>query len=348
MKNRIRVLIIDDSALAREILSKGLSRYEDLEVVGTAADVYEGRDKIVYLQPDVLTLDIEMPRMDGVEFLRRLIPQYPIPVIVVSSLTSANAKVTLDALDFGAVDYIQKPSSRFGNKLTDMMDELHAKLVQASTVDVNRIRKNYNYKVSRPGTVLTGTTGKVIAIGASTGGTVAIRKIVEEFPPDIPGSVIVQHMPEGFTKMFAEKLNQSCRVEVKEAETGDRILMGRVLVAPGNKQLYIVRRGGDYIVQCKEEERINGHCPSVEPLFDSAAKHCGSNAIGVMLTGMGADGADAMVRLRESGARTLAQDRETSVVFGMPGEAFARGGAEILVPIEKITQTILRFLKEMK
>ncbi|MBN2657250.1 MAG: chemotaxis response regulator protein-glutamate methylesterase [Spirochaetales bacterium] len=347
MKKKIKVLIIDDSALARDILSKGLSRYDDLEVVGTAADVYEGRDKIVFLEPDVLTLDIEMPRMDGVEFLRRLIPQYPIPVIVVSSLSSANARVTLDALDFGAVDYIQKPSSRFGNKLTDMMDELHSKLVYASSVDVNRIRRNYNYKVKRSSTVLTGSTGKVIVIGASTGGTVAIRKIVEEFPPDIPGCVIVQHMPEGFTKMFAEKLNQSCRVEVKEAESGDRIIRGRVLVAPGNKQLYILRSGADYIVQCREEERINGHCPSVEPLFDSAARYCGSNAVGVMLTGMGADGADAMVRLRESGARTMAQDRETSVVFGMPGEAFKRGGAEILVPIDKIAGTILRFLGEM-
>lgn len=347
MIKKIKVLIIDDSALAREILAKGLSRYDDLEVVGSAADVFEGRDKIVYLEPDVLTLDIEMPKMDGVEFLRRLIPQYPIPVVVVSSLTSANAQVTLDALDYGAFDYIQKPSSRFGNKLMDMMDELHEKLLCASRVNIQSIVSKYNYSSKKDHGVLKGATGKIIVIGASTGGTVALRKVLEEFPPDMPGCVIVQHMPEGFTKMFAEKLNLSCRVEVKEAATGDRIIRGRVLVAPGNKQVYIRRSGSDYMVRCVEEEKINGHCPSVEPLFDSAARSCGSNAVGVMLTGMGADGADAMVRLRQSGARTLAQDKETSVVFGMPGEAYRRGGAEVLVPIEKITGQILKFLKEM-
>lgn len=346
--NPIRVLIIDDSALAREILTKGLSAYNDLEVVGTAADVYEGRDKIVYLKPDVLTLDIEMPKMDGVEFLRRLIPQYPIPVVVVSSLSAENAQVTLDAMDYGAVDYIQKPSSRFGNKLMDMMDELHEKLIYAARVNVRKISISYNYAVNKKRAVLQGGTEKIIVIGASTGGTVALRKIVEEFPPDMPGCVIVQHMPAGFTKMFAEKLNSTCLVEVKEAEQGDRVHRGLVLVAPGNKQIYLKRSGGFYTVSCREEERINGHCPSVEPLFDSAAISSGSNTIGVMLTGMGSDGADAMVRLRESGARTLAQDEETSVVFGMPQEAFIRGGAEMLVPIDKITQQILSFIREMK
>jgi two-component system chemotaxis response regulator CheB len=346
--NPVRVLIIDDSALAREILSKGLSGFNDIDVVGTAADVYEGRDKIVYLKPDVLTLDIEMPKMDGVEFLRRLIPQYPIPVVIVSSLSSKNAQVTLDALDFGAVDYIQKPSSRFGNQLMEMMESLHDKILCASKVNVQRIRNRYNSRSNTVRTVLKGSTDKVIVIGASTGGTVAIRTILEEFPPDMPGCVIVQHMPEGFTKMFAEKLNLTCKVEVKEAESGDRVYTGRVLIAPGNKQIYLSRSGSNYIVTCKEEERINGHCPSVEPLFDSAARYSGSNTIGVMLTGMGADGADAMVRLKESGARTLAQDRETSVVFGMPHEAFIRGGAEMLVPIEKITDQILTFIKEMK
>jgi len=344
----VKILIIDDSALAREILTKGLSRYQDIEIVGSAADVYEGRDKIVYLNPDVLTLDIEMPKMDGVEFLRRLIPQFPIPVVVVSSLASESAQVTLDALDLGAVDYIQKPSSRFGNKLMDMMDELHTKILCASKVNVNRIKQNYSYKPKTGRTVLHGSTDKVIVLGASTGGTVAIRKVLEEFPPDMPGCVIVQHMPGGFTKMFAEKLNKSCLVEVKEAESGDRVYKGRVLIAPGNKQIYLQRSGGNYLVSCKDEDRINGHCPSVEPLFDSAAKYSGSNTIGVMLTGMGADGADAMVRLRDAGARTMAQDENTSVVFGMPGEAYKRGGAEILVPIDKITENILQFIKEMQ
>jgi two-component system, chemotaxis family, protein-glutamate methylesterase/glutaminase len=344
----VKVLIIDDSALAREILSKGLSAYSDIDVVGTAADVYEGRDKIVYLEPQVLTLDIEMPKMDGVEFLRRLIPQYPIPVVVVSSLTADNAQVTLDALDFGAVDYIQKPSSRFGNKLMEMMDELHRKLICAAGVNVRRIKKNYSYTVKTGRSVLKGSTDKVIVIGASTGGTIALRKVLEEFPPDMPGCVVVQHMPAGFTKMFAEKLNNTCMVDIKEAESGDRVYPGRVLIAPGNKQIHLKRSGSNYIVICREEERINGHCPSVEPLFDSAAQYSGSNTIGVILTGMGADGADAMVRLRASGARTMAQDKETSVVFGMPNEAYVRGGAELLVPIEKITEKIVEFIREMK
>ncbi len=343
----VKVLIIDDSALAREILSRGLSSYNDIEIVGTAADVFEGRDKIVFLKPQVLTLDIEMPKMDGVEFLRRLIPQYPIPVVVVSSLTDKNAQVTLDALDFGAVDYIQKPSSRFGNKLMDMMEELHRKIICAADVNVHKIKRNYNYSIKRGRTVLKGSTSKVIVIGASTGGTVALRKVLEEFPPDMPGCVIVQHMPEGFTKMFAEKLNKTCLVEVKEAESGDRVYAGRVLIAPGNKQIYLKRSGGNYMVSCVEEERINGHCPSVEPLFDSAARYSGSNTIGVMLTGMGADGADAMVRLKASGARTMAQDKETSVVFGMPNEAYIRGGAEKLVPIDRITEQIISYIGEM-
>ena len=345
---RTKVLIIDDSALAREILSKGLSSFTDIDVVGTAADVYEGRDKIVYLKPDVLTLDIEMPKMDGVEFLRRLIPQYPIPVVVVSSISSKNAQVTLDALDFGAVDFIQKPSSGFGNKLSGMMDELHKKILCASKVNVTRISQNTNYIVKKGKSVLRGTTDKVIVIGASTGGTVALRKVLEEFPPDMPGCVVVQHMPAGFTRMFAEKLNNSCSVDVKEAETGDRVYRGRVLIAPGDKQIYLKRSGANYVVNCREEERINGHCPSVEPLFDSAAQFSGSNTIGIMLTGMGSDGADAMVRLKNSGARTMAQDEETSVVFGMPYESYRRGGAEILVPIDKITDQILSFIKEMQ
>lgn len=344
----VKVLIIDDSALAREVLSRGLSVYSDIEVVGTAADVFEGRDKIVYLEPHVLTLDIEMPKMDGVEFLRRLIPQYPIPVVIVSSLSADNAQVTLDALDYGAVDYIRKPSSRFGNKLMEMMDELHQKLICAAGIDVGRIKKNYNFNVKKEQTLLEGSTNKIIVIGASTGGTVALQKVLEEFPSDMPGCVIVQHMPEGFTKMFAEKLNNICKVEVKEAETGDSVYRGRVLIAPGNKQIHLKRNRDNIIVDCSEEERVNGHCPSVEPLFDSAAIYSGSNTIGVMLTGMGADGADAMVRLRAAGARTMAQDKETSIVFGMPQEAYARGGAELLVPIGKITETIVQFLGEMK
>ncbi len=344
----VKVLIIDDSALAREILMKGLSGYNDIQVIGTASDVFEGRDKIVLLKPDVLTLDIEMPKMDGVEFIKRLIPQYSIPIVVVSSVASDNAQVTLDALDYGAVDYIQKPSVQSGRKLMDMIDELQKKIICASTVKVNAVKKNYSYIPGKRKNAIQNKEEKVIVIGASTGGTIALRKILEEFPSDMPGCVIVQHMPAGFTKMFAKRLNKSCLVEVKEAEDGDRVMRGLVLISPGDRQIFLKKRGEKYIVNCILSEPVNGHCPSVEPLFDSAAQNSGSNTIGVMLTGMGSDGANAMVRLKKSGARTIAQDKDTSVVFGMPFEAYKRGGAELLLPINKITDQILSFLKEME
>lgn len=346
----IKVLVIDDSALVRNILTKGLDMDPLIEVVGTAADVYIARDKIVFLKPDVITLDVEMPKMDGLEFLKRLMPQYPVPVVMVSSMTGPDARITLEALEYGAVDFVLKPSAQIGAQLNEMIDELRRKVRAAAQVDVSQWKDKVVVPspVKQTSHVLVGTTDKVVAIGASTGGTVAIRKIVQQLPPDIPGMVIVQHMPPGFTKMFADKLNENSHLEIKEAEDGDRIYTGRILIAPGGKQMEVVRSGGMYRVKCYEGEKVNGHCPSVGVLFNSLACHVGSNCIGIMLTGMGRDGADAMLEMRKAGARTIAQDKKTSVVFGMPNEAYKCGGAEKLVPLYNIPQEMITLIKEMK
>ena len=346
---KIKVLIVDDSALVRSILSKGLSKDPELEVIGTAADVYIARDEIVNKKPDVITLDVEMPKMDGVEFLKRLMPQYPVPVIMVSAMTGPKASITIEALESGAIDYVLKPSSSFGNKLNYMIDELIVKLKVAAKTDVSEWKnKNYNsIKKESHQKFLHGGTDKLIAIGASTGGTVALRKIVEQFPANMPGTVIVQHMPAGFTKMFAEKLNNASKVSVKEAETGDRILRGTVLVAPGDYHMEVIRTGGQYRVKCFKGENVNGHRPSVGVLFDSVAKAVGPNAVGALLTGMGRDGAFALKDMRTAGARTIAQDEKTSVVFGMPMEAWKCGGAEELVPLQNITDRLIDIIEGM-
>ena len=350
MKKRIKVLIIDDSALVREILKNGLSSDPQIEVVGTAPDVYVARDKIILKKPDVLTLDIEMPRMDGIDFLKRLMPQYPLPVVVVSAMAEPGAKATLEALENGAVDFILKPSIRIDSALSEMIDELKAKIRVVSEVDVSKWKKQSSEPRRKKNTskVLVGTTDKVIAIGASTGGTVALRQMIQEFPANMPGTVVVQHMPPNFTRLFAEKLNEIADVEVKEAETGDRVLTGRVLIAEGGKHLQVTRSGGNYLAKCRNGEKVNGHCPSVEVLFDSVARSVGSNAIGVMLTGMGRDGADAMLGMKQEGARTFAQDKESSVVFGMPKEAYECGGAERLVNLNNMTSVVIKTLKEMR
>ncbi len=351
MQKKIKVLIVDDSAVVREILEKVLSTDPKIEVVGKAADVYIARDKIVFKKPDVITLDVEMPKMDGVEFLRRLMVQYPLPVVMVSSMTAQGAQVTLDALEAGAVDFVLKPSMNVGSGLKAMMKELIEKVKIASHVDVSHYKAKKIKKVSSESPrskVLIGSTDKIIAIGASTGGTVALKKVVSDFPPDMPGTVIVQHMPAGFTKMFANSLNNISRVEVKEAEDGDRIVTGRVLVAPGDFQMYVQRSGGHYIVRCKKGEKVNGHSPSVDVLFHSIAKEAGSNSIGAILTGMGKDGAKGMLEMSMMGARTIAQDEASSVVFGMPAEAYKIGGAEKLVHIDHITSSIISLIKEIK
>jgi two-component system chemotaxis response regulator CheB len=343
------VLVVDDSALVREVLARGLSMDQDIEVVGTAADPYVARDRIVQLKPDVLTLDVEMPRMDGVEFLRRLMPQYPLPVLMVSALTQKGKQITLEALEAGAVDFVTKPSTDVARGLGEMIAELRAKVKEVSTANVSAWRHEDKAKSpSRPITAtrsLAESTDKVIAIGASTGGTEALREVITSFPPDTPGVVIVQHMPAGFTKLFADRLNTQSQMEVKEAETGDRVMTGRVLIAPGDYHMQLFRSGGIYQVKCVKGETVCGHRPSVEVLFESVAKAAGANAIGVMLTGMGHDGADAMVQMRKAGARTLAQNEATCVVFGMPKEAYLRGGAEQLLPLDRIAGTVRLLLE---
>lgn len=346
MTRKIRVLIVDDSALVRDILAQGLSRDPGIEIAGTAADPYQARDKIIELRPDVMTLDVEMPRMDGVEFLRRLMPQYPLPVIMVSALTERGKQITIEALEAGAIDFVTKPKADVAQGLQSLILELATKLKIASTANVShwKHRKFADTIIRTTPKALAESTDKVVAIGASTGGTEAIREVVTRFPANFPGVVIVQHMPAGFTKMFADRLNQLCTMEVKEAEDGDRVLGGRILLAPGGLQMRVIRAGGQYKVEVKPGALTNGHCPSVEVMMQSVAEYAGKNSIGVMLTGMGRDGADGMKKMREAGARCIAQDEETSVVFGMPKEAYACGGAERLVPLGKIADMVLSFV----
>ncbi|MCF6178736.1 MAG: chemotaxis response regulator protein-glutamate methylesterase [Geopsychrobacter sp.] len=350
MVRPIRVLIVDDSALVRNILSQGLNLDPNIEVVGTAADPYQARDKIVQLQPDVLTLDVEMPKMDGVAFLRKLMPQFPMPVVMVSSLTQRGKQITIDALDAGAVDFVAKPTSNVASGLNSMIGELQVKVKIASTANVSHW-KGHRVEANRPQTLagskaLAESTDKVIAIGASTGGTEAIRKVITQFPATTPGVVIVQHMPGGFTKMFSDRLNTLCAMEVKEATDGDRVRNGLILVAPGGMQMKVIRSGGFYHVKCGGTDKISGHCPSVDVMMTSIAEHVGANAVGGMLTGMGGDGSDGMLKMKNAGARCIAQDEASSVVFGMPKVAYEKGGAEKLVPLDKIAQSLLNLLTE--
>ena len=350
---KIKVMIIDDMALIRDILAQGLSQDPGIEVVGTASDPYIAAKQIPKLKPDVLTLDVEMPRMDGVDFLRRLMPQHPIPVVMVSALTERGKQITMDALEAGAVDFVTKPNTDVARGLNAMMMELRTKVKIASSASVSHW-KHKRYKKytgsatssgAKPSNALAHSTDKVIAIGASTGGTEAIKEVVMRLPTSTPGVVIVQHMPAGFTKTFSERLNTLCAMEVKEAENGDRIFAGRILVAPGGYQLKVVRSGGIYQVQIKPGEKVCGHAPSVEVMMQSVAQYVGSNAIGVMLTGMGHDGADGMKAMRDAGGRCIAQDEKSCVVFGMPMEAHKRGGAEKLVPLDKIAGEVIHLLK---
>jgi two-component system chemotaxis response regulator CheB len=344
---RIKVLIVDDSAVVRDILSSGLARDPEIEVVGVAGDVFRAREIILSKQPDVLTLDIEMPRMDGLMFLRKLMPQYPIPVIILSALAGSGASASLEALKYGAVEVVTKPGGNLRQELGEMLDDLILKIKAAAHADVSKWRvDNWKEPVHRiRAGALAKSTDKVVAIGASTGGTVALRTIITAFPPDMVGTVVVQHMPPVFTRLFAEKLNSESQVEVKEAENGDRVIQGRVLIAPGGFQTTVFRSGGEYLVRTAVGEKVNGHAPSVDVLFDSVAETVGANALGCVLTGMGRDGANGLLRMREAGARTLSQDEKTSLIYGMPKEAWEQGGSEFQVPIQNIPAEIIRMLK---
>ncbi len=346
----IRVLVVDDSSLVRQILKQKLSEFADIDVVATAADPYIARDRIVELNPDVMTLDIEMPRMDGVDFLRRLMPQFPVPTICFSSLAGKGSDLALSALAAGAVDYLTKPASGLSRQLPEMVAELAGKIRAAAKVNRDLLKRNatpINRILTAHPKVLKGSTDKVIALGASTGGTEALRRVLETLPADMPGMVVVQHMPPIMTMKFAERLDSLCALQVKEATDADRIIAGRVLIAPGGTQMKIERSGGVYQVRILPGDLVNGHAPSVEVLFDSVAEYAGSNAIGVMLTGMGRDGADAMRRMRDAGAKNIVQDEESSVVWGMPGEAFKAGAADKVTSLDLIAGEMLRLSEEL-
>lgn len=343
---RIKVLIVDDSALIRAVLTKGLSDDPEIEVVGSAVDPYVARNKIVELNPDVLTLDIEMPRMNGIDFLRKLMTHYPLPVVMVSTFTEKGKKKTIEALEAGAVDYVTKPG---GNAdMSSVIHELRQKIKVAAGANLFffKQRSSRISSGSSPGTVTSapfgGAAEKIIAIGASTGGTIAIRDIVAKLPSNTPAMLVVQHIAPGFTKIFAERLNEVGEMEAGEAQNGDRIVSGRIYVAPSEHQMTVRRTGGKYYIECVRGDLISEHRPSVDALFFSIAKSAAPDSMGVILTGTGKDGAEGLLAMRKAGARTIGQDEATSVVFGMPKTAFECGGAEKLVSLDQIAEEIMK------
>lgn len=342
----IKVLIIDDSAMIRKVFSSELAKDPEIEVVGTAPDPIVGRDKIVQLRPDVITLDIEMPRMDGLTFLEKLMTHYPMPVVVVSSLAKKGGDVALRAMELGAVEVVSKPGSAYS--VGDMSEQLIEKVKAASRVKVFKSPSKSAFSAgSASSSVISSlsvkTTNKIIAIGASTGGTEALREVISRMPANSPPTVVVQHMPQNFTKAFADRLNSICEVEVKEAVDGEYLATGKVLIAPGNKHMEIRRSGINYYVALLDGPMMFHQRPAVEILFNSVAKYAGKNAVGAILTGMGKDGAQGLLNMRQAGANTVAQDEKTCIVFGMPKEAIDIGAAQVIKPLPAITQTILDF-----
>ena len=338
---KIKVLVVDDSFFFREILVRGISSDPALEVVAAASNPFTARDKILQYEPDVMTLDVEMPRMNGIEFLRRLMPQFPIPVVMISGLSEK----VFEALNAGAVDFVSKPDMSKNQSWEAMINELIIKIKIASTAKVGHWKKDLNV-VKPTGRLNLGNTEKIIAIGASTGGTEAIFQLMKTFPADTPGIVIVQHMPARFTNLYAKRLHDSCSMEVKEAQNGDEVYSGRALIAAGDYHMRIRKSGNKYKVECKSGEKVNGHCPSVDVLFNSAADNVGSSAIGIILTGMGSDGAKGLLAMRQKGARTIGQNEETCVVYGMPKVAFDIGAVEKQLPLELIPQWVFSLLNQ--
>jgi two-component system chemotaxis response regulator CheB len=334
----IKVLIVDDSAIVREVFTRELGSAEGIEVAGTAPDPYVARDKILQLHPDVVLLDIEMPRMDGLTFLKRLMKHYPLPVIIVSSLTPKGGELAIDAMNAGAVDVMCKPGSSFS--VSNMSQALAQKIRAAARASVG---SPVEKAAPAPQSELSQKelTHKIIVIGASTGGTQAIQTVLQEMPRNAPGVLIVQHMPEQFTASFASRLNQVCAMEVKEAENGAWVTPGQVLIAPGNYHMVLRRSGARFRVEVKQGPMVCRQRPSVEVLFKSAAQYAGRNAIGVLLTGMGKDGAEGLLRMRQAGARTVVQDERSCVVFGMPQEAIKLGAAQQVLPLTEIAQSVI-------
>ena len=337
---QIRVLVVDDSILFRNLLVQSLESDPNITVVAQAANPYEARDAIIKYKPDVMTLDVELPRMNGIEFLKKLMPQYPLPVVVISALNDT----VFDALEAGAVDFVNKPSNLDRVQLGNFMKkELTTTFKLDSPEMVGKLKMVEVNPIS--GNIGKAGSDRIVAIGASTGGTEAIFEVIKQFRRDIPGVVIVQHMPPGFTKMYAERLNNQCEVAVKEAQTGDKVVQGQVLIAPGDRQMRLVKVGNEYQVECRGEEKVSGHCPSVDVLFQSVAKAAGAKAIGVILTGMGADGSKGLLEMRNAGAQTIGQNEATCVVYGMPKVAYDIGAVQYQLALSAISGKVYGLLK---
>jgi len=340
-----KVLIVDDSALMRQLLTRILSSDPELEVVGAAGDPYAAREKIKALNPDVLTLDIEMPRMDGLTFLEKLMRGHPMPVVMISSLTDKGADTTLRALSLGAIDYVSKPKLDVSHGTVEQAQEIVAKVKAAAKARIRRPSVPKTPPAASTGrTYQFSATHKVVAIGASTGGTEALKELLSQLPADFPGIVIVQHMPETFTRQFSERLDSLCKIRVKEAQDTDRILPGHALLAPGGHHMAVIRQGMEYAVHVYRGERVNRHLPSVDVLFSSCARSMGKNALGVLLTGMGADGARGMLEMKQAGSFNIAQDESTCVVFGMPREAILLNAVDQVLPLDQIPGALIQRL----
>ncbi|OIQ76159.1 chemotaxis response regulator protein-glutamate methylesterase [mine drainage metagenome] len=346
---KIKVVVVDDSALIRTLLKEIINSQPDMEVIGAAPDPLVAREMIRSLNPDVITLDVEMPRMDGLDFLEKLMRLRPMPVLMISTLTDKGSDITLRALELGAVDFISKPKMDIQNSMKDYADEIARKIriaagarvrgmasIHTTSRSVDAVLPSIRNKIT--------STEKILVFGASTGGTEALKDVLIHMPPDCPGIVIAQHMPEGFTRSFAARLDSLCKISVKEAEHGDRILPGHAYLAPGHSHLLLGRSGANYVCELSRAEAVNRHRPSVDVLFRSAANHAGRNAVAVILTGMGRDGAAGMKEMHDAGAHTIAQDESSCVVFGMPKEAIARGGVDEILPLKDIPGAILGHL----
>ncbi|MCT4621634.1 MAG: chemotaxis response regulator protein-glutamate methylesterase [Marinisporobacter sp.] len=338
-ENKIRVLVVDDSIVFREVLSRGISSDLRIEVVATATDPFDARDKILEYKPDVMTCDVQMPKMNGIEFIKRLLPQYQLPVVVVSGVSDA----VFDAMNVGAVDFVTKPDVKSPKSVENFIYELIETIKIAANAKVSPYKKKIAKKKKEK---FETDSSKIIAIGASTGGTNAIYTILKGLPSDIPGIVIVQHIPPVFSSMFAERLNNSISLSVKEATSGDYVEKGRVLIAPGDQHMRIKKVGDRYKVECFKKNKVNGHCPSVDVLFESVAKVAESHAIGVILTGMGYDGAKGLLMMKRKGARTIGQDEKSSVVYGMPKVAYRIGAVQKQADLENIAYLIYTMLRK--
>ena len=343
---RIRVLVVDDSLFFRTAIVNELSKHPSIQVIGMASSAFEAKDKVMELNPDVMTLDVEMPKMNGIEFLKILMPQHPMPVIMVSAVNG----IVFEAFKAGAVDFVVKPVSAKPDNLGGFVNDLVTKITIAANAKLRTVKPASPQTLEvKPAEIITRRITNVsglIAIGASTGGTEATSSILKSLPANIPAMVITQHMPPVFTKMYAQRLDKECALTVKEAEDGDLILPGHAYIAPGDKHLTVIKRAGTMVARCSAGDKVSGHCPSVDVLFDSVSKFCSQDTVGIILTGMGSDGAKGLLEMKEKGAYTIGQDEKSCVVYGMPMVAFKLGAVKKQVSLDKVADTLLDYLSK--